>query len=329
MLIFDRAWEVYNVFVLTAITDKSHRPVLLSIVGPTAVGKSRLALALAERHQTHIISCDSRQIYKYMNIGTAKPTQQELKIVPHHFVDLLLPNQPYNAGIFEQQVIMKLRDLYKTHRMVIAVGGSTLYFQALWHGIDPMPPINPDIRQQLQLVYQKQGLNPLLTQLAQVDRETYQKIDKKNHVRVMRALEVYLSSGKPISAFRNTSQKAAREYDQIKLGLTLDREVLYERIDVRVDQMISRGLVSEVQGLLDKGFQANEQALQSIGYKEIIDYLMGHTSLEEAIRLIKRNSRRYAKRQMTYYRKYEDIHWFEASHLEKINAWLDRFISQR
>jgi len=296
---------------------------LISIVGPTAVGKSALAIHLAEKYRTHILSCDSRQIYRYMDIGTAKASIEERQQIPHHFIDILDPSQEYNAASFEKEALKTLQTIFEKHSLVIAVGGSTLYFHALWYGFDHMPPVDPSIRSQLRETYHQSGLTILLNQLKEVDPETYAHIDKQNHVRVIRALEVYFSSGKPISAFRKGYTPRSSNFQHIKIGLYVPRESLYDRINKRVDSMIRHGLEEEVRNILNMGYQPDIQALQSIGYQEMISYIQGNIDLEEAIRLIKRNSRRYAKRQLTYYRKFEDIKWFQASEATLIESWLE------
>lgn len=301
-------------------------PTLISIVGPTAVGKTALAIALARALGTEIISCDARQIYRYLDIGTAKPSMEERAGIPHHFIDYLLPDQPYTAGQYEQEAGALLQRLFQQYRVVVMVGGSTLYAHALWEGIHDMPPIPPAIRQQLWHTFEQQGLQVLLEELQRVDPETYARIDRQNHSRVIRALEVHRASGKPISHFRSSPKAPKRPYRLLKIGLRLDRPLLYQRIDQRVDSMLAAGLEDEVQNLLKMGYKPSHQALQSIGYQEFIQFFEGKIPQQEAIRLIKRNSRRYAKRQLTFYRRYEDIQWFEASEAHRVLAWVQQRI---
>jgi len=309
----------------------NEKPILISIVGPTAAGKSALALTLAFHYHTHIISCDSRQLYRYLDIGTAKPDAESLALVPHHFIDIRNPDETFNAGAFEREAKTLLLDLFQSHDVIIAVGGSTLYFQALWQGIDPMPPADLHIRQHLQDIYQQKGLSPLLQQLKEADFTTYEQIDHHNHARVIRALEVYLSSGIPISNYRKGHNRPALPYQQLKIGLYKERAILYEKINHRVDQMIDKGLVQEVQQILNWGYAPTLQALQSIGYQEVISFIQGDIELEEAIRLIKRNSRRYAKRQMTYYKRFSDIHWFDVDTVsqDQILRWVHTYRTQQ
>ncbi|MEM6348765.1 MAG: tRNA (adenosine(37)-N6)-dimethylallyltransferase MiaA [Bacteroidota bacterium] len=295
---------------------------LISIVGPTAVGKTQLSLFLARQLQTEIISTDSRQIYQGMDIGTAKPSLEELHQAPHHFINHLSPEVDYNAGIFEKEADALIKQLFHQHRHLITVGGSTLYINALWNGIDPMPKISHEIRNQLRREWEAAGLGPLLEELAKVDPETFDKIDRQNPVRILRALEVYRTCGTPISVFRKNRKLKSTHYQLIKIGLQEERAQLYERINQRVDQMFEEGLIAEVEGLLSAGISREVNSMQSIGYREVVQYLNHQHSLEEAKRLVKRNSRRYAKRQMTWFRRDKDIKWFKAGQKEEVLQWL-------
>jgi tRNA dimethylallyltransferase len=295
---------------------------LISIVGPTAVGKTKLSLFLARHFGTEILSTDSRQMYRGMDIGTAKASVAERALVRHHFIDILAPEEEVNAGQFEEMAEQKIAERFEDHDQLITVGGSTLYIGALWQGIDPMPQIPAAVRTKLREAWESQGLEPLLAELERVDPDTYQVIDRRNHTRVLRALEVYRASGKPISFFRKGKQPKPRNYQLVKIGLTDDRERLYARINQRVLEMVEQGLVAEVQGLLNQGIAPEAQAMQSIGYREIVQHLKGALSLDEAIALIQRNSRRYAKRQMTWFRKDEEIRWFKAGADEEVLTWL-------
>ncbi|MEO1588603.1 MAG: tRNA (adenosine(37)-N6)-dimethylallyltransferase MiaA [Bacteroidota bacterium] len=295
---------------------------LMTIVGPTAVGKTALSLHLAKRFQTVILSADSRQFYQELNIGTAKPTPQEVAEVPHHFVDFLSPLQSYSAAQYQREAEALLDKLFEKHDVLIMVGGSTLYMDAMWYQMDDMPEVPAEIRSELQAAFLQNGLNPLVEELENVDPATFALIDRQNPARVIRALEVYRTSGKPISFFRKGKKARDTHYAFIKLGLQDAREVLYQRINQRVLDMIEQGLIAEVQGLLDKGYAPTLQSLLTIGYQEVIPYLKGAYDLDEAIRLIQRNSRRYAKRQLTYYRRYPDIQWFQAGDFTSVDAWL-------
>lgn len=294
---------------------------VICIIGPTAVGKSSLALQLAQKLQTEIISSDSRQMYKYLDIGTAKPSQAELSEVKHHFIDQLEPEQEYNAADFAEEAEEKITHLLKEKDSLIIVGGSTLYMDALWYAFDEMPEIPTNIRADLMQEFEEKGLSPLLEELAAVDPVTFEQIDKHNHARVIRALEVYRASGKAISHFRKGRKAKSYPWKWIKVGLTDDRKKLYDRIDQRVNQMLEEGLEKEVRQLIER-YGPDVPALQSIGYSEWKPYFREEREKEEVIRLIKRNSRRYAKRQLTWFRRYEDIRWFETGSNDAILSTL-------
>lgn len=297
---------------------------LISIVGPTGVGKTKLSLDLAAHFDTVILSADVRQMYRGMDIGTAKVSAEERAAVPHFFIDTLTPDMPYSAGQFERDAVRLLGELFVQHKVVLSAGGSTLYNDALWHGIDEMPDVPPQIRQAVQQQLQQEGLAPLLQELAQADPETYARMDRNNPARVLRAVEVWRASGRPISAFR-TGSPAARPWRQLKIGVTAPREELYARIDARVHAMIEAGLEAETCALLAQ-HSPDCQALQSIGYQEMIAYLRGEISLETAITLIQRDSRRYAKRQLTWWRRDPEIMWIEAGETatDKALQWIQQ-----
>ncbi|MEL6134795.1 MAG: tRNA (adenosine(37)-N6)-dimethylallyltransferase MiaA [Bacteroidota bacterium] len=295
---------------------------LITLVGPTAVGKTSLSLYLAKELQAAILSADSRQFYQDLNIGTAKPTKEEQAQAPHYFIDSLAPTQTYNAAQYQREAEVLMQELFDIHDVLIMVGGSTLYMDAVWYQMDAIPEVPSAIREQLQDQWKQVGLAPLIEELAAVDPSTYEVIDRQNPARVIRALEVYRASGIPISTFRKGKKPRKTAYKVLKIGLYDDREALYERINQRVWDMIENGLVEEVKGLLAKGYSPTLQSLNTIGYQEIIPYLQGQYDLDEAIRLVQRNSRRYAKRQLTYYRRYEDITWFKAGDREGVSKWV-------
>ncbi len=299
-----------------------HLKHLISIVGPTAVGKTKLSLLLAQTFGTEILSTDARQIYRGLDIGTAKASPEEQALVPHHLIDFLDPNETFNAGQFETLAEAKVESLLTRYNKLISVGGSTLYINALWNGIDPMPEVPDEVRAQLQDAWQQSGLEPLLEELRAVDPETFRTIDLQNPSRVLRALEVYRASSQPISFFRKGKSAKVRTYTLWKIGLREERKQLYARIDQRVLTMMKAGLLEEVQGLLDAGYAPEGQAMQSIGYRELIQYLQKKISLDEAIALIQRNSRRYAKRQMTWFRRDPEIQWFPAGAEQEVLDWL-------
>lgn len=296
---------------------------LITIVGPTAVGKTSLSLRLANLYDTHILSGDSRQMYRFMDIGTAKPTQAELALAPHHFIDCLNPDETYSAGQYERDADQLIDKLFQSHDVLIVAGGSTLYMNALWHGFNQMPEVPIDIRQAVTHQWQHQGLDGLLEELEQVDPHSFAVIDQHNPARVIRAVEFHRATGKPISDFRTGPVPKAKPYQVLKIGLQDERIALYERINQRVLEMIEAGLEQECRKLLQMGYSPDMRSLQSIGYTEMYSYLAGEIPYEEAIRLIQRNSRRYAKRQLTYYRKFSDIKWFQAGAWDAVEQWVE------
>lgn len=297
----------------------SSKPLLISIVGPTAVGKTDLAIQLAQSLKTEIVSADSRQFYKEMSIGTAKPSNEELSMVPHHFINSHSIAELYSAGAYGRDAVEKIGELHEAHKTVIAVGGSGLYLKAIWEGFDEMPEIDPEIRDGLNSELHRDGLTALLDELKEKDPDYFDKVDKQNSQRVIRALEVIRSTGQSFSSFRK-EKKNELPYDQLKIGLNMERDVLFDRINGRMDVMINAGLFEEAEKLYD---HRNHNALQTVGYSEIFAYMNGEYGMEEAIRLLKRNSRRYAKRQLTWFRKYDDIHWFSPDQHEKITQLID------
>ncbi|MEL6674222.1 MAG: tRNA (adenosine(37)-N6)-dimethylallyltransferase MiaA [Bacteroidota bacterium] len=299
------------------------RKYLISIVGPTAVGKTRLAVFLAQQLGTEVLSFDSRQMYRGMDIGTAKPGEAEAQGVPHHFVDFLEPDEPYDAARFAEQALGWIQGYMAKNQALILVGGSTLYIDALWHEFSEIPPVPPEIRNALTESWKKEGLSPLLAELDKVDPQTGSLIDRANPVRIIRALEVFRATGNPISHYRKGRKKRDLPYTWINIGLEDERDLLYERIDQRVEEMLKQGLEKEVKNLIKAGFSQELSALQSIGYREFFPYWQGTYDYEEVVRLIKRNSRRYAKRQLTWFKRYPDITWFPAGAMQEVLDWLN------
>ncbi|GAB3636156.1 tRNA (adenosine(37)-N6)-dimethylallyltransferase MiaA [Hymenobacter arcticus] len=296
-----------------ALTAADPRPVLLAVAGPTAVGKTALTVALAQQLATEIISTDSRQFFREMSIGTAKPTPAEMQDVPHHFVDSHSITENYNAGRFATEAETKLAELFQQHNVVVATGGSGLYLQALTDGLDDLPAVPPAVRQQLQQELSTLGLPALVAELAQTDPIAHVRLDLQNPQRVLRALEVTRGTGQPFSSFHRgpaavEATAAARPWRVVKAALTRPREELYQRIDQRVIQMLDAGLVAEVEGLLP--FR-HHQALQTVGYQELFGYLDGSYDYAEAVRLLQRNTRRYAKHQLTWLRRDAAYQWVE------------------
>jgi tRNA dimethylallyltransferase len=291
---------------------------LIVIVGPTAVGKTSLSIKLAKAFSANIISADSRQVYREMEKGTAKPSPEELAEVNHHFINSHSIYQNFNAAEFEKEALSLLEKLFREKDVIIAVGGSGLYVDALCKGFDDIPPIDSSIRDDLNNLFEKEGLESLKTKLKQLDAEYYAKVDLQNPQRLIRALEVCIGTGKAYSAFRK-KQENNRPFNIIKVGLEMEREELYNRIDARMDNMIADGLFEEAESLYPL---RNLNALQTVGYTEIFNYLAGEYSREEAIRLLKRNSRRYAKRQLTWFKRDDDIKWFNANEFETVIEYL-------
>lgn len=281
---------------------------LIVVVGPTAVGKTAECIRLARMLGTEIVSADSRQFYKEMNIGVARPSESELATIPHHLIAHISVSQDYNAAMYERDASEVIGKLFQEKDDVVLTGGSGLYVNAVCNGMDDIPDKDESIRQELNDLFDKQGLEPLQRELQDKDHEYWEIVDKRNHIRLIRALEVCRQTGRTFSSFRS-QKKTKRNFDIIKIGIKRSRENLLERIYQRVDCMIGQGLIEEVRGLY--GYR-NLQALNAVGYKEIFDFLDGKTSLQEAVELIKINTRRYAKRQMTWFCKDKEIQWLDA-----------------
>ena len=292
---------------------------LIVVVGPTGSGKTDLALCLAERYRAPILSADSRQIYRGMAIGTAQPTPEQLRRAEHHFIASADVWEDFSCGEFEKQALQCLEELFPIHDTVVVAGGSGLYVKALCEGMDDLPDADPALREELSRQVAGEGLGPLLEELERLDAEYYRVVDRNNPARVIRAVEVCRMSGRPFSAMR-TGEKRRRNFDVVKIGTQLDRAVLYDRINRRVDAMVAAGLEAEVRALLP---YRNCNALRSVGYTEMFDYFDGKISFDEAVELIKRNTRRYAKRQLTWFRRDGEIRWFDPSHVEEIAGYVD------
>ena len=280
---------------------------LISIVGPTAIGKTALSIKLAKYFNTEIISADSRQFYKEMNIGTAAPTPTELQAAKHNFIHHKSIEDNYTVGDFEKEAIKKLNELFKLYDIIIMVGGSGLYIDAVTEGLDYFPNISPGIREKLNERLEKEGIESLQKQLKELDPEIYKTIAIDNPHRIIRALEVCISSRKPYSSFLN-KEKEKRNFKTITIGLKADREVIYDRINKRVDIMLEEGLLNEVKSLEDKKYL---NALNTVGYKELFNHLSGDWTLDFATSEIKKNTRRFAKRQLTWFKRNKEAKWFD------------------
>ena len=283
-------------------------PLLLAIAGPTASGKTPLSILLAEKLGGEIISADSRQIYRYLDIGTAKPAPAELKRATHHFINILNPDQFYNAGEYGIQARAKIDELLKQHKQPILVGGSGLYVRAVIDGFFEGPGKNTEVREQLENEAHTLGSEILFERLNKIDPISASKMDVTKVRRVIRALEVYYTTGIPISDLHSV-QESKIPFKSVQFGLEWERKALYQRIERRVDEMIENRLVEEVQGLIAKGYLRGANALNTVGYKEVFDYLDGKSTKEEMIRLIKQNTRHFAKRQLTWFRADKRIKW--------------------
>lgn len=295
---------------------------MISIVGPTGIGKTATSVKLAKTFCSEIISADSRQFFKEMKIGTAVPSAGELDAVKHHFIQQASIMNNYSVGDFEREAIHKIAMLFQKHQVLFLVGGSGLYSNAVTQGLDIFPSVDPSVRPQLNEKLHQKGLAPLQNKLKQLDPEYFKKVDIQNPQRVVRALEICIGSGKPYSSFLNkTSNK--RDFKTIKIGLTAPRELIYERIGQRVDSMMKNGLLAEAEALYEHKYL---NALNTVGYKELFRYLDGDLSLAVAVEEIKKNTRRFAKRQLTWFRKDKEITWFQYDEpVEKIV----HFIHQR
>jgi tRNA dimethylallyltransferase len=285
-------------------------PKVIVIVGPTCSGKTEVAISVAEKFPSEIISADSRQVYKYLTIGTAKPTPEEIQKVEHHFVDFLNPDENYNVSKFEKDVLKKIDKLHKNNKIPIVVGGSGLYIRAVVDGIFDIVDTDEDYRTKLMEEKEKYGNEFLYEKLKKVDSKSVENLIPQNWKRIIRALEVYKLTGEPIWKLQK-EYKRETNLNFIQYGLNWERETLYKNIELRVDKMIEAGLVIEVERILQLGYNKNINALNTVGYKEIIEYLDGKITLPRAIELIKRNTRRYAKRQLTWFRKDKRIKWFD------------------
>ncbi|MBK6523737.1 MAG: tRNA (adenosine(37)-N6)-dimethylallyltransferase MiaA [Bacteroidia bacterium] len=296
---------------------------LVVIAGPTAVGKTKLGIELAKHYNSVILSADSRQFYKELTIGTAKPSESELQEVKHYFINNKNITELFGAGHFEKEAIPLLDQLFKEHQLVFVVGGSGLYIDALLYGVDEFEDVPIEVREKLNAEFEEKGIEPLQNELKEKDPVYAAKVDLSNSQRVIRALEVCRHSKKPYSSFlkKNTTE---RNFTPLKIFINTDREKLYERINLRVDEMMKQGLLNEVKSLTE---YKNVNALKTVGYKELFDHLEGLFTLEEATTKIKQHTRNYAKRQITWFKNQDEWESFEPNDLEKIKAYLDIIIS--
>lgn len=293
---------------------------LIVITGPTAVGKTALTLEIAKHYGIPVINADSRQIYRELKIGTASPTTEQMEQVRHYFVGAKSIHDYYNASMYEQEVTELLDNLFGSSPIQLLSGGSMMYIDAVCNGIDDIPTVRDDIREELKRRYQEEGLEPLCEDLKRLDPEHYQLVDRQNYRRVIHALEICYQTGRTYTSFR-TQAKKQRPFQIIKIGLNRDRQELYDRINQRVDDMMNSGLLEEARAMYP---YKDVNALNTVGYKELFDYFNGRWPLEEAVERIKGNTRRYARKQLTWYKRDESVAWFHPSQQQEIL----NFISQ-
>ncbi|MEJ2904173.1 tRNA (adenosine(37)-N6)-dimethylallyltransferase MiaA [Pedobacter panaciterrae] len=296
---------------------------LIVIVGPTAIGKTALAIEIAKQFSTEIISADSRQFFKEMEIGTAKPSAEELAAAPHHFINSHSVNTLFSTGDFEIQALKLMDELFKKHDLLVMVGGSGLYIDAVCKGLDDLPATDINIREQLNEQLATEGIEAIKDQLSRDDPEYYAKVDQSNPQRMIRGLEFFLSTGMKLSSFLTNSKKT-RPFNIIKIGLNTDRAILYNRINLRVDLMMDAGLLDEVKALKD---YRSYNALNTVGYSELFAYLDGEIDLEQAVDKIKQNTRRFAKRQLTWFRRDDHTTWFEPNRTDEVITFIKQALA--
>ena len=293
---------------------------LLVLAGPTAVGKTSCGIEIAKHFNTEIISADSRQIYQECTIGTAVPSPEELARAKHHFIQVVSVRDAYNASMFEFQVLEKLEELFEKHDLLLMVGGSGLYIDAVCHGIDDLPSIDPELRKKLLLKFEDKGLEALTWELRKLDPVSYSQVDLKNHMRVLKALEVTMQTGKPYSSFLS-AEKKERPFQILRIALDMERELLYDRINNRVQLMMEAGLLEEVK-LLEP--LRDYTAMKTVGYRELFKHLDGELSLDEAVDLIQRNTRKFARKQLTWFRKENRYQWFSPHEGTEMLRWIEK-----
>lgn len=295
---------------------------LIVLTGPTGIGKTPVGIRIAQHFHTEIVSSDSRQLYKELQIGTAVPEKHELEAVKHHFIRSHSITESYNASRYETEALELLEKLFEKHDVLLLVGGSMLYIDAVCKGIDIMPDVDPEIRNVLKSRLENEGLGALRRQLKTLDPDYYSTVDLKNPNRIVHAIEICLMTGKPYSSFR-TNPRKKRPFSIIKIGLNTDRLVLHDRINKRVDMMVKAGLEEEARSVYP---QKHLNALNTVGYREWFAHFDGEITREKAIELIKRNSRRYARKQLTWFRRDPDVTWFEPAHADEIIAFIEEKI---
>jgi tRNA dimethylallyltransferase len=311
------------------MTLTQQKPKIIVICGPTGIGKTAAAIEIAETLNAEIIGADSMQIYRQMDIGTAKPTAAEQARIPHHMIDIIDPDAPFDAVRFADMARTTANQLHNRGIIPLVVGGTGLYIKALLYGMFQSDPVDKKIRERLKKEADEHGTDSLYQRLMQSDPITANKLHPNDTYRILRALETFEATGKPISEYQNTHAFAEQLYDALKIGLNMDRALLYERINERVDAMIAAGFVDEVKNLLDAGYTKALKSMQSIGYRHIVDYLEGRLTLEECVRTLKRDHRRYAKRQLTWFSADDEIIWKEPGQVKEIIQMVAGFLKKQ
>ncbi len=304
------------------------KPKLIVICGPTGIGKTAIAIEIAETFNAEIIGADSMQIYRQMDIGTAKPTSDEQARVAHHMIDIIEPDMPFDAVRFAELARSAIDQLYDRGIIPLVVGGTGLYIKALLYGMFQSDAVDKKIRERLKREADEHGTDTLYQRLMQSDPITAHKLHPNDTYRILRALETFETTGKPISEYQNTHAFAEPFYEALKIGLNMDRALLYERINERADAMMAAGFIAEVKRLLDAGYTNDLKSMQSIGYRHIVDYLESRFSLEECIRTLKRDHRRYAKRQLTWFGADNEIIWKEPGQVDQVKVLIKKFLNQ-
>lgn len=304
------------------------RPRVIAVMGPTAVGKSQLVLKLARDIGVEVVNADSMQVYRWMDIGTAKPTAEERALVPHHLLDLLDPDQDFDAYRYRQMATAAIMDLARRGRPALVVGGTGLYLKALLHGLFPGASGSQPLRQRLRQEARQKGSTVLHQRLKEVDPITAERLHPRDLVRIIRALEVWESTGRPLSALQKEHGFQERPFQALKIGLHRPRWCLYARIDRRVEEMMAQGFLAEVISLLERGYRPELKSMQALGYRHLLRHLLEGTPLSAVVRTMKRDTRRYAKRQMTWFRHDPEIHWFHPRQGQEILALCRGFLQR-
>jgi len=306
------------------------KPGILVVVGPTASGKKKFALKAAERYGGEIISADSRKVYRFLDIGTAKPSREDRAGIPHHLIDIVDPDEPFSAGEWVRRASQAVENILARGALPVISGGTGFYLEAFQNGLNESIDAGQGVRNKLENELAENGLESLYNTLKNIDSARAAELHKNDAFRIMRALEVYYSTGKPFSALRNEPRVSGGDYDYYIVGLRMEREELYRRIGHRVDSMVLNGLLGEIEAILDRGYTRNLISLDTVGYKEWFQYLDGNDSFEQCVELIKRNTRRYSKRQITWFRMRQGIRWIDdaermnfTQEFEKIDSWLN------